>query len=500
MLRTLTINDDASFSARYRRPRDLKKEIQTDIIDTFLDWLNAGREEVIEFRTLARKEFGLNAVRLLPRFAFENNVRKLLRMVYIGKEDPLPVRVFTRTEIGALGFLAVVSACATVPVDTSTVSSTVTSPPVVQSDVVIAPRQPANWLDGIPESNGFRKDALSGPYNYAIASGYEFAKNKKRLRELVDAGVLVELEESKSLKFNQVSRPYVLPVVAKFVYRLADQYHYDQKCGSLWLNGAARDLEFQMKFKNGSKKSVHSTGMSVDFKTTGIEPRCLTWLKDTLLEIEAAKRIDFTAETSPAHFHVTVATHEYEGWLAKRLQVNDSETDWLRKALFYEGGPKESVEGFRAIAWVIRNRVNSADYPNTIQGVVAEGSTGKYNGGCQFSFMCDGKVEDRYELCRNFLGKLTPYWQYKCDARWEQVTVFAKAFMAETKDPTGGAVLYYTGRKPHWAKSRTEVWGDKKVLLKNGDFKPGTVNDIGSHTFGCSVNRGKDVCMTGEQS
>ncbi len=283
---------------------------------------------------------------------------------------------------------------------------------------------------------------------------------------------------------------------------MADQYYYDQKCGPLWLNGAARDVAFQQSLGNGSEKSVHPAGMAVDFKSTGLEPRCQAWLEETFLDIEAARRIDYTKEVSKKspHYHVTVATHEYEGWLAKRLQVNDPETDWLRKALFYEGGPKESVEGFRAIAWVIRNRVNSADYPNTIQGVVAEGSTGKYNGGCQFSFMCDGKVEDRYELCRNSAGKLTPYWQYKCDARWEKVTVFAKTFMSETKDPTGGAVLYYTGRKPHWATSRTEIWGDKKVHLKNGDFKPGTVNDIGSHTFGCSVNRGKDVCKTEEQS
>jgi spore germination cell wall hydrolase CwlJ-like protein len=492
MLSTLTTNTDGSFTATYHRPRELR----TDIIDSFLDWLHAGREDVIKFRTLARKKYGLKAVRLLSWFALENNARKILRVVYIG-EEPLPIRVLTRAEkVGTLGALVLISSCTALSGNASPIAAIAVTPVVAQTTTIALPK-PANWLDGIPESNGFRKDALSGPYEYAVASGYEFAESKERLLELVESDVLVELEESKSLKFNKVSRPYVLPVVAKFVYRLADQYYYDQKCGPLWLNGAARDIAFQQKLKNGSKKSVHPTGMSVDFKTTGIEPRCLTWLKDTLLEIEAAKRIDFTAETSPAHFHVTVATHEYEGWLAKRLEVNDSETDWLRKALFYEGGPKESIEGFRAIAWVIRNRVDSEDHPDTIQAVVAEGSAGKYNGGCQFSFMCDGKVEDRYELCRNAAGALTPYWRYKCDARWEQVTVFAKAFMSETADPTGGAVLYYTGKKPHWAKSRIEIWGDKKVELPHGDFKPGTVKEIGSHTFGCSMNRGKDVCEGG---
>ena len=73
--------------------------------------------------------------------------------------------------------------------------------------------------------------------------------------------------------------------------------------------------------------------------------------------------------------------------------------------------------------------------------------------------------------------------------------MFAKAFMNETNDPTGGAVLYYTGQEPHWAKSRTEIWGNKKVKFPQGDFKPGTVKQIGSHVFGCSLFQGSDACV-----
>ncbi|MEY2665734.1 MAG: hypothetical protein RLZZ480_839 [Candidatus Parcubacteria bacterium] len=358
---------------------------------------------------------------------------------------------------------------------------------------------PRNWLDGVPEFNGFRKDALSGPLQYAKDSGYEFAATKTRLIELVEEGTLVELEETESLKFNDVSRPYVLPVVAEFVYRLADQYNYGEQCGPLVLNGAARDIAFQRTLGNGSDKSVHPAGMAVDFKSTGHTPRCAAWLEGTLLEIEAAKRIDFTKEVSEQspHYHVTVATHEYERWLERRRTVNDSETDWLRKAIFYEGGPNETIEGFRAIGWVIRNRVRSKEYPNTIQAVVADGSAGEHNGGCQFSFMCDGKVEDRYELCRNESGKLTSYWRFKCDMRWEQVTMIAKAVMSETEDPTGGAVLYYaTWMKPAppWAKPRVEKWSNGSiVILPFGDFAH-QPKKIGNHFFGCSKFAGSDVC------
>ena len=364
-----------------------------------------------------------------------------------------------------------------------------------QPSTVVSTLQATKWLDGIPESNGFRKDALSGPFRYAKDSGYEFAATKERLLELVKEGTLVELEETESLKFNNVSRPYALPVVAEFVYRIADQYNYGQRCGPLWLNGAARDIAFQQTLGNGSAKSVHPTGMPIDLKSTGHTPRCRDWLENTLLEIEAAKRIDFTKERSPAHYHISVATHEYEAWLKRRRTVSDSETDWLRKALFYEGGPsetaaggrEETVEGFRAIGWVIRNRARSTDYPNTIQGVVADGSAGKHAGGCQFSFMCDGKPEDRYELCRNESGKLTSYWRHKCDMRWEQVTMIAKAVMSETNDPTGGAVLYYAtwmNPAPKWALS--DMWNTRV---------------IGSHKFGCG-KKGRDACIatSGEKS
>ncbi len=364
--------------------------------------------------------------------------------------------------------------------------------------LVAKPIGPVNWLDGVPELNGFKKDALSGPLQYAEDSKYEFAATEGRLLEMVEEGTLVKLEETDSLKFNDVSRPYVLPVVAEFVYRLADQYNYGQKCGPLVLNGAARDVAFQQTLGNGSKKSVHPAGMAVDFKSTSLTSRCQNWLEETLLDIEAAKRIDFTKEVSEQspHYHVTVATHEYEAWLEKRRTVDNPETDMLRTAMFYEGGPDEDADGYKAIGWVIRNRARSADYPNTIQGVVADGSKGKSNGGCQFSFMCDGKPEDRYELCRTASGKLTSYWRFKCDMRWEQVTVIAKAVMVETKDPTGGATLYYAtwmDPQPHWARPRTEVRADgQTVSLPYGDFAHEPVK-IGNHYFGRSRFAGKDV-------
>jgi spore germination cell wall hydrolase CwlJ-like protein len=41
-----------------------------------------------------------------------------------------------------------------------------------------------------------------------------------------------------------------------------------------------------------------------------------------------------------------------------------------------------------AVAWVVLNRMRSADFPRTVCGVVKQGSE---KPGCQFSYWCDGK-------------------------------------------------------------------------------------------------------------
>lgn len=65
------------------------------------------------------------------------------------------------------------------------------------------------------------------------------------------------------------------------------------------------------------------------------------------------------------------------------------EKQCLSEAIFYEAR-SESRLGQFAVAEVIKNRVRSPAYPNTICGVVYQGS--KRSTGCQFSFTCDGSM------------------------------------------------------------------------------------------------------------
>ena len=61
----------------------------------------------------------------------------------------------------------------------------------------------------------------------------------------------------------------------------------------------------------------------------------------------------------------------------------------LAQAVYYEAAV-EPIEGRRAVAQVVLNRVRSPLYPDSVCGVVYEGS--QRTTGCQFSFTCDGSL------------------------------------------------------------------------------------------------------------
>lgn len=61
----------------------------------------------------------------------------------------------------------------------------------------------------------------------------------------------------------------------------------------------------------------------------------------------------------------------------------------LTSAIYYEAG-QETVDGQRAVAQVVLNRVRHPAFPDSVCGVVYEGSTRPT--GCQFTFTCDGSM------------------------------------------------------------------------------------------------------------
>ncbi|MEE2525261.1 cell wall hydrolase [Hyphobacterium sp. HN65] len=73
-----------------------------------------------------------------------------------------------------------------------------------------------------------------------------------------------------------------------------------------------------------------------------------------------------------------------------RARFSAAEVNCLAEAVYYESRG-ESFSGQAAVAEVVMNRVNHRVYPDTICGVVYEGS--ERTTGCQFSFTCDGSMD-----------------------------------------------------------------------------------------------------------
>ena len=110
----------------------------------------------------------------------------------------------------------------------------------------------------------------------------------------------------------------------------------------------------------------------------------------------------------------------------------------LAQAIYFEAG-FQPVEGQRAVAQVVVNRVRDRDFPKTVCGVVYEGW--RRRTGCQFSFVCDGSLWRRTptpdelasaaQIARDALGgyvmaavgTATHYHSWRVDPSWKDTLV-----------------------------------------------------------------------------
>jgi len=78
-------------------------------------------------------------------------------------------------------------------------------------------------------------------------------------------------------------------------------------------------------------------------------------------------------------------------WIDRQPKATGNE-QWqcLSEALYFETRG-ETVKGQFAVAEVIMNRVKSTHFPNTLCGVIKQGTGKRYQ--CQFTYTCDGHAE-----------------------------------------------------------------------------------------------------------
>jgi spore germination cell wall hydrolase CwlJ-like protein len=110
----------------------------------------------------------------------------------------------------------------------------------------------------------------------------------------------------------------------------------------------------------------------------------------------------------------------------------------LAQAVYYEAG-YEPLDGKRAVAQVVLNRVRHPAFPKTVCGVVYEGAPGA---GCQFSFACDGSLHHA-----------------PGEAAWTQArAVAAAALNGYVAKQVGEATHYHTDYvAPYWAPTLTKI-------------------------------------------
>lgn len=123
--------------------------------------------------------------------------------------------------------------------------------------------------------------------------------------------------------------------------------------------------------------------------------------------------------------------------LAEARSTDDAQRaiDCMTSAIYYEAR-SEPLDGQRAVAQVVLNRVRDRAFPNSVCGVVYQGSS--RSTGCQFSFTCDGSLA----LPRD-------------PASWERSHLVAMAALDGQVDADVGSATHYhtTAILPWWASS-----------------------------------------------
>lgn len=129
---------------------------------------------------------------------------------------------------------------------------------------------------------------------------------------------------------------------------------------------------------------------------------------------------------------------------AQEFVLSGSDTDerrallCLTQAVYYEAG-YEPVEGRRAVAQVVLNRMRHPAFPKSICGVVYQGAG---SGVCQFTFVCDGALYRR-----------------PAQAAWDQAQKIAQAALAGYVEKSVGEATHYHADyvAPRWAPMLAKV-------------------------------------------
>ena len=138
----------------------------------------------------------------------------------------------------------------------------------------------------------------------------------------------------------------------------------------------------------------------------------------------------------------------------------------LTEAVYYEAAT-EPMKGRRAVAQVVLNRVRHPAYPNSVCGVVYQGSERRT--GCQFSFTCDGSLARRPSA-----------------VLWRQARDVAEAALAGAVEASVGSATHYHADYvlPRWAFTLAKVHQEGRHIFYRFPGRAGTVAALSARWSG----------------
>lgn len=160
-------------------------------------------------------------------------------------------------------------------------------------------------------------DSLVRQNDKTAADNLERILDDEDLADRIARGMLVPVPASAKLAINQnlpVDRRYCRPWTASFLTDLS-RAHAAVFHSPLEVTSAVRTVEYQKKLMKtngnataaeGDIVSPHVTGSTIDLAKQGMSRQELGWLRNWLLPLQKAGKIDVAEEFQQACIHVTV--------------------------------------------------------------------------------------------------------------------------------------------------------------------------------------------------
>lgn len=159
--------------------------------------------------------------------------------------------------------------------------------------------------------------------------------------------------------------------------------------------------------------------------------------RDSMRAIETDTVAQLLAKFKPIPKPTPPMQIEYTREFLANIPAATGGENWecLTQALYFEARG-ESVKGQFAVAEVILNRAKSSRFPNSVCGVINQGTGRKFQ--CQFTYTCDGRAEVVSEK-----------------ASWRKLGKIARLMLdGAPRRLTEGATHYHTRAvNPRWARS-----------------------------------------------